>query len=140
MASIIYNSFWDDKDRGNINVAADTFYRMLVTSAYVENKDAHTKRSDVTNEVAATGNYTAGGVPVVPMITKDTATDRQILTFPAGAISATSITARKEIIYKRRGGSAAADELVLCNDFGSDKISGGGGAFLIGASTITLQN
>lgn len=140
MASIVYNSFWDDKDRGNINVAADTFYRMLVTSAYVENKDTHTKRSDVTGEVATNGSYAAGGVAVVPTITKDTANDRQVLTFPAVTLAATAITARKEVIYKRRGGAAGADELVLCNDFGSDQISSGGGSFSIAASTITLQN
>lgn len=140
MASIVYNSFWDDKDRGNIVPSADTFYRMLVTSAYIENKVSHTRRSDVSGEVAPTGNYPAGGVAVVPTIQKDGGNNRQILTFPSGVISATTITARKEVIYKRRGGSAAADELVLCNDFGSDKVSGGGGSFLIGASTITLQN
>jgi len=140
MASIVYNSFWDDKDRGNIVMTVDTFYRMLVTAGYTENQDTHTKRSDVTGEIAATGNYPAGGIPVSPVVTKDLANNRQIITFPAGAISATQITARKEIIYKRRGGSAAADELVLCNDFGTDQVSGGGGAFLIGASTITIQN
>ena len=60
MASLIYNSAIDDMAKGAIDFDTDTFKVMLVTSTYVANKDTHTKRSDVTNEVSGTG-YTAGG-------------------------------------------------------------------------------
>lgn len=135
MPSVIYNSFWDDKDRGNINMAADQFFRMIVGPGYVENKDTHQKRSDVTAEISG-GGYTAGGVQVTPTITKDTATDRQVLTFPAGVVPGTGVSGAKEVVYKRRGGAASADELVYCNDFGGSVI----GPFAVGQTTITLQN
>mgnify|MGYP000402675218 CR=1 FL=1 len=63
MASLIYNSAVRDEAVGNIDFDTDTFYGMLVTSTYTPNKDTHTKRSDVTNEVTGTG-YTAGGMAV----------------------------------------------------------------------------
>jgi len=61
MPSLIYNSFFEDLARGAIDLDTDTIRVMLVTSSYTENKDTHTKRSDVTNEITGTG-YTAGGV------------------------------------------------------------------------------
>jgi hypothetical protein len=62
MASLIYNSFFEDWARGAIDLDTDAFWVMLTTSGYSENKDTHLKRSDVTNEVAAGGGYSTGGV------------------------------------------------------------------------------
>lgn len=69
MASLVYNSFYDDVARGNINPSVDTFRVMLVTSAYTEDKDTHLKRSSITNEVTGTG-YTAGGLICTVSVTK----------------------------------------------------------------------
>ncbi|MFN5320594.1 MAG: hypothetical protein ACK5D7_03930, partial [Planctomycetota bacterium] len=82
MASLIFNSCPDDVARGNIDFDTNSFKAFLVTSAYTPNKDTHTKRSDVTNEVTGTG-YTAGGVATVCTVTKDTATDRVTIQFAA---------------------------------------------------------
>ena len=80
MASLIYNSAVRDEAVGNIDFDTDTFYGMLVTSTYTPNKDTHTKRSDVTNEVTGTG-YTAGGMAVsVSVAAVDTANDRVVIT------------------------------------------------------------
>jgi len=68
MASLIYNSFFDDVYKGNIVPNTDTFKMMLVTATYSPNKDTHTKRSDVTNEVSGTG-YTSGGQTVAFTLT-----------------------------------------------------------------------
>ena len=43
------------------------------------------------------------------------------------------------MIYKSRGGSSSADELVYYNDFGAD-VSTSGGTFSVASSVITLQN
>lgn len=139
MASLIYNSAIRDEAVGNIDYDTDTFWVQLVTSAYTENKDTHTKRSDVTNEVTGTG-YTAGGqVVAVTVGAVDTANDRVVLTFGAVTWPSSTITARKAVVYKRRGGVATADELVYVNDFGSDVISTNG-TFTLPASTVTKQN
>jgi hypothetical protein len=138
MASLIYNSAVDDMARGAIDFDTDTFKIMLVTSSYTANKDSHDKRDDVTNEVSGTG-YTAGGATVACTVTKDTANDKVTLAFASTSWATATITARGAVIYKSRGGSSSADELVAYVDFGSD-VSSTAATFTVGASTITLQN
>lgn len=138
MASLIFNSFFEDLARGAIDMDTDTIKVMLVTSAFVENKDAQLKRSDVTNEVVGTG-YTAGGVVSTITITKDTANDRLDITLGATSWPASTITARKAVYYKSRGGAATADELIAINDFGADVISASG-TLSLAASTLRIQN
>jgi hypothetical protein len=139
MPSLIYNSAVRDNVVGNIDFDTDTFRVMLVTSAYTENKDTHTKRSDVTNEVTGAG-YTAGGaITTVTVAAVDTANDQVVITFGAVSWASSTITARKAVIYKSRGGVASADELVGVVDFGTDVVSVAG-TFSLTASTLTLQN
>jgi hypothetical protein len=138
MPSLIYNSFVEDLSRGAVDMDTDTFWMMLTASGYAENKDTHGRRSDVTNEVFGTG-YTAGGQAVACTVNRDNATDRVTYTFAATAWGTATITARKAVVYKRRGGLASADELVFVNDFGSD-VSSTADTFTVAASTITLQN
>lgn len=138
MASLIYNSCPHDLARGNIDFDTDSFKVLLVTSTYNANKDTHTKRSDVTNEVTGTG-YTAGGVASACTVTKDTANDKVTLAFAAVSWATSTITARGAVIYKARGGASSADELVAYVDFNSD-IATTGGTFTLASSTITIQN
>jgi hypothetical protein len=138
MASFIYNSAIDDLANGNIDFGADTFNLLLVTSSYTANKDTHVKRDDVTNEVSGTG-YTAGGAATACTVTKDTATDKVTLSFASVSFSEATITAAGAVIYKARGGTADADELVAFIDFGGD-VSSTGATFSVGVSTITFQN
>jgi len=138
MASLIYNSAIDDMAKGAIDFDTDTFKVMLVTSTYTANKDTHTKRSDVTNEVSGTG-YTAGGVTSACTVTKDTANDKVTLSLAAVSWATSTITARGAVYYKSRGGASSADELVAYVDFGGD-VTSTGATFSLGASTITLQN
>lgn len=139
MASLIFNSAIRDNITGAIDYDTDTFKVMLTTSAYTENKDTNTKRSDVTNEVTGTG-YTAGGAATtVSVAAVDTANDDVEITIGAASWAASTITARKAVIYKSRGGASSADELVAVVDFGSDVISSSG-TFTLTASVIKYQN
>jgi hypothetical protein len=138
MASLIFTSFLEDLARGAIDMDTDTFKVMLVTSAYTENKDTHTKRSDITNEVSGTG-YTAGGNTSAITVTKDTANDRLDITLGAVSWPSSTITARKAVYYKSRGGASSADELVAVNDFGSD-VTSTGATFSLALSTVRFQN
>lgn len=139
MASLIFNSCLDDAFRGNIDFDTDTFKVMLVTSAYTPNKDTHTKRSDVTNEVSASGTYAAGGATATVTVTKDTANDRIDVSLGGGSFTGATITARAAVYYKSRGGASSADELVAYIDFGSD-ITSTAGTFTLSASTLRIQN
>ena len=137
MASTAYDSFLDDLSKGSIDMDTDTFKVMLVTSSYTEDKAAHTKRSDITSEVSGTG-YTAGGATLVPTVTKHTTNHRTTLTFPQVTWPSSTITARKAVVYKSRGGASSADELVFVNDFGAD-VTTSNGTFTLNASTIHLN-
>jgi hypothetical protein len=95
---------------------------MLVTSSYTEDRGAHSKRSSITNEVAASGGYTAGGVALTLSASLNTTTHILTLTIPTATWASSTITARKLIVY-RTTGTAANDNLVCCVDNGTDLIS-----------------
>lgn len=139
MASLIYNSAIRDEATGAIDYDTDTFKVMLTTSAYTENKDTHTKRSDVTNEVVGTG-YTAGGnAATVTVGAVDTANDRVDISLGGTTWPTSTITARKAVYYKSRGGASSADEIIAVVDFGAD-VSTTVGTFTLTASTLRKQN
>lgn len=139
MPSLIYNSCLDDLVKGQINFNSDTFKAMLVTSTYAPDKDAHTKRSNVTNEVTGTG-YTAGGNAATASITKDLTNDREDISFTITSWTSATITARAAVIYKARGGASTADELVGYVDFGSDVTSTNGTFAVTISSPLRFQN
>jgi hypothetical protein len=138
MASLIYSHALDNLARGTIDFDTDTFYVLLTTSAYTENKDTHEFRSDVTNQITGSG-YTADGNSVTVTVTKDDANDRIDISLGGTTWPTSTITARKAVYYKRRGGAATVDELIAVNDFGSDVVSTGG-TFTLNASTLRIQN
>jgi hypothetical protein len=121
VASVVYSSFLADVFAGNCNTS-HSYKAMLVTSAYAENRATHTKRSDVTNEVSGTG-YTAGGAAITLSASLNTSTHRLTLTIPTTTWASSTITARKMIVYRARGGASSADELVCCIDNGTDVIT-----------------
>lgn len=138
MASLIYNSGLGDCAKGNIDFDTDTFYVMACTSTYTENKDTHTKRSDVTNEITGTG-YTAGGNSVTVSVNVDTANDRVDITLGGTTWPSSTLTARKFVYYKRRGGASSADELVAVVDNGTDAVTSSG-TLTLNSSTLRIQN
>lgn len=139
MANVIYNSFKRDIMNGSIDLDTDTIKCMLVTSSYTADQDAHTKRSDITNEVTGTG-YSSGGATLANLSVSVDNTDNEGV-FDADDVSWTSstITARGAVLYKSRGGASSADELIAYVDFGSD-ITSTAGTFLITWSSEGILN
>lgn len=138
MPSLIYDSCLDDEARGAIDFDSDAFKVMLCTAVYSPSKAGHTRRSDVTNEVAGLG-YVAGGVAAIVTVTKDTANHRINISLGAANWPGSTITARYGVYYKDRGGLSTLDELVAVIDFGSNVISTAG-MFSLTASTLRIQN
>lgn len=138
MASVLYTSCLDDAIRALIDFDTDTFKVLLVTATYSPDKDTHTKRSDVTNEVVGAG-YLSGGAAATVTVTKDTVNDRIDVSLGAVLWPASTITARGAVYYKSRGGASSADEIVAYIDFGSDIVSTAGD-FSLTASTLRFQN
>lgn len=131
MADVIYNSFKRDIMNGSIDLDTDTIKVMLVTSTYTPDQDAHTKRSNITNEVSGT-NYTAGGTALAnKAVTADNTDNEGVFDADDVSWATSTITARGAVLYKSRGGVDTADELICYLDFGSDKISTAG--------TFTIQ-
>lgn len=139
MASVIYDSCLDDEANGAIDFGADSFKGMLVTATYTPDQGAHTKRSDVTNEVTGTG-YAAGGTAVTATVTKDTTNHRVDVTFSNPSWPTSTITARGMVIYKSRGGASTADELVAYVDFGADVTSTNDTFSVTLSSPLRFQN
>lgn len=138
MASLIYNSCLADALSGAIDFSGDSFKVMLCSSGYSPDKDADTKRSNVTGEVTGTG-YTAGGAAMTVSVTKDTVNDRIDVALGGISLPDATITARFAVYYKSRGGVAANDELVAVVDFGTDVIATNG-TWSLTASTLRIQN
>jgi hypothetical protein len=125
MSSLNYLSLLHDLALNNVDLGADSFKVMLVTSSYTPNQTTHTRRSDVTNEVSGAG-YAAGGAAATLTVTK--VTDDNTVDVDVDDIdwAAASITARAAVLYKSRGGASSADELVSYIDFGGNVVSSGG--------------
>jgi hypothetical protein len=121
MASVIYDSFLSDVFAGNCNTT-HSFRAMLVSSSYSENRGTHAKRSDASGEISGTG-YTAGGASVTLSASLNTTAHKLTLTIPAVSWPSSTITARKLVVYRARGGASSADELVACIDNGTDLVS-----------------
>lgn len=121
MASVVYDSFLADVFSGAANTS-HSYKALLTTSSYTEDRGAHSKRSSVTNEVSGTG-YSAGGVAVTLTANLNTTTHKLTLTIGAATWSSSTITARKLVVYRARGGASSADELVCCVDNGTDLVS-----------------
>lgn len=139
MASVVYSEGLEALCRGAIDYDTDTFKVLLTTSGYTENKDTHDFRDDVTNELSGGSGYTSGGNTVTFSVTEDDANDRVEVSLGGTTWPASTITARKAVYYKSRGGAASADELVACIDFGSD-VSTTAGTLTLTASTLRFQN
>ena len=140
MARFNYNSLIDDLLKANINFNSDTFKMMLVTSSYVADKDNHSKKSSVTNEVAGSAGYTTGGKTVTLTLTKDLTNDREDIQFTIPSWTEASITARAGVIYKSRGGLSSADELIAYIDFGSNFTSTNGTFLVTMTNPLRFQN
>jgi hypothetical protein len=138
MASLVYNKLLENWAKGLVDFDTDTFKVLLTTSAYSENKDTNAYRSDVTNEITGTG-YTTGGNSATVTVTLDTVNDRVDISLGGTTWTSSTLTARKAVYYKSRGGAASADELVAVNDFGSD-VTTVSGTLTLNASTLRVSN
>ena len=123
-----YNSFITRQLNGNaIDLDTNTIKVALVTSTYVPNQDTHDFFDDITNELAATGNYTAGGAAIgSKTVTQDDVNNGA--TFDGADVTWTALTPsaafRYGIIYKDTG-AAATSPLIAYIDFGANQNPGG---------------
>lgn len=111
----------------SIDILSDTIKVMLCTVAYVPNQDTHKFKSDITNELPATGGYVAGGFTLATKTLVYTAAGHYLVFDAADALWAASTlsNARIAVIYDDRAAAAADKELIGYIDFGADQSSAG---------------
>lgn len=124
---------------GTIDLDTDTFKLMLTTSTYTPDQDAHDFRNDVTNEVANSGTYAAGGATLAGVsVTYDTATNEMRVSWTSPSFTGATITARTAVIYKSRGGASSADELLAYCTEAAD-VTSTAGTFTVTLPSPTLK-
>jgi hypothetical protein len=130
------------KHFANADLDWDThsFKVSLHTSSYTPAQDTHETYSDLTNELAASGNYSTGGASLAGMTsTYDTATNNQKLTATNLTFSAlTPSGAFRYAVVRKSTGSAATEFLVCYINFGADQNPGGSDFTLSWAATGVL--
>jgi hypothetical protein len=138
MASLAYTNTIARALAGDVDMDS-SIKVMLVTSAYVANKD-HDFRNDVTNEVTGTG-YVAGGAVATCSVAFDSANDRADVALGDATWDATggTLAAAGAVYYKARGGASSADEVIAFIDFGGT-VTATNATFTLNASTLRVQN
>ncbi len=120
-SATLYNAF-KARQLGSapINLSSDTIKVALCSSSYTPDQDAHDFFDDITNEVSASGSYSAGGATLANKATTQDNTDNEGV-FDADDVSFTSatITARYAILYKSTG-TASTSPLIGYVDFGTN--------------------
>jgi hypothetical protein len=124
MASFVYNNY---KARmlglgTMVDLDGDTIKLSLHSSSYTPSQDSHDFFDDVTNEVSASGTYSAGGATLAVTLTQDNTDDEGVFDATDVSFTSATINARYAVIYKSTG-VASTSPLVCLIDFGTDQSS-----------------
>lgn len=127
MASGVYNNY---KARmlglgTMVDLDGDTIKLALLQSGYTPDFDAHDFFDDLTNEISASGSYSAGGGTLVVTLSQDNTDDEGVFDATDVSFTSATITARYAAIYKSTG-VAGTSPLILLIDFGSNQSSSNG--------------
>lgn len=126
VTAVAYNDLKEQLLKGTIDLSSNTIKVALCTSSYTPNIDTHDFFDDITNEVSASGSYTAGGGTLAnKTVTQNNTTDKAVFDADDLAFTSATITARYGIIYKSTG-TASTSPLIGYVDFGADVTSTAG--------------
>ncbi len=118
---------------GTQNFSADTFKLALYTSS--ASLDENTTAYSATNEVASTGNYSAGGNTLTVSVTPTNSGNVAYISFANTSWANATITANGALIYNSNLSNAAVCVLA----FGGDKTSTNG-TFAVNFPTADASN
>jgi len=118
---------------GQQNFSADTFKLALYTSSATINEN--TTAYSATNEVASTGNYSAGGNTLTVSVTPTNSGNVAYISFANTSWANATITANGALIYNNSQSNAAVCVLA----FGGDKTSTNG-TFAVNFPTADASN
>lgn len=131
MASVFYNSGKTKLWNGSIDLDTDTIKVAIVTSSYTPDVDAHDFFDDITNEVSASGTYTAGGMTLAnKTLTQDNTNNRAVFDADDVSITSATITGRGVVLYKSTG-VASTSPLICYIEFSGGNVTSTSGTFTI---------
>lgn len=123
--------------KAQINLSADTFVMVLVTSAYTPAPDTNSTWANVSaSEVATGGGYTVGGV-VLSSVSCTLTGATVTWTSASVSWSAATFTCKYAVIVRRAGGSLVSGDLLVGY---VDLSSGGGSITAQGGSFVVAPN
>lgn len=108
-----------------VDADGDTIKFALTLDSYSPSQDSHDFFDDITNEVAASGSYAAGGGTLSVTLSQDNTDDEGVLDATDITFTSATITARYGILYKSTG-VASTSPLMALIDFGSNFTSTAG--------------
>lgn len=116
---------WGATAADRVDWVTDTIKMSLHTNTYAPNQDTDQYWNTATNEVAATGGYTGGGVTLASKtLTYDGPTNTVRLKANDVTWTALTTTARYAVIYKSTGTSTTS-HLMGYTNFGADQSPAG---------------
>lgn len=131
VTATLYNNAKELLLNADIDCTADTIKVALCSSSYTPDVDAHDFFDDITNEVSASGTYSAGGATLANKVVSQDNTDNEgILVADNVSFTTATITARYAILYKSTG-TPGTSALIGYIDFGENVSS------TLGTFTIT---
>lgn len=139
MASVIHTKGVQSILKNDIDPDVAAFKALLTSDSYAPNGDTHDFRDSVTNELAASGGYVAGGFAVTVSVSRDDANNRVDITFSGFTVDPATFSASKVVYYRARGGASSADELIFTLDLANKPIVASGGAWTVTASILRFQ-
>lgn len=122
MANIIYNSFIEEKAKGNIDWINDDLQVILMKNTYTPNKTHEVYADVITHEITPGGAYSTGGKNIDTGAGRTVTVDGNKIVYDGDDVEWTSsiISAYYAIIYKYTG-TPSTGILVACFDFGGVK-------------------
>ncbi len=120
----IYNSFKLALMDKEIDLEADTIKVSLHTSTYTPDIDNDSTTADLSNELAASGNYSTGGESLTTLSTTQDNTDDEGV-WDADDLTWTALTQSAAFRYGVIYSSTASNALIGYIDFGADQAPGG---------------
>lgn len=115
-----------------VDWVTDSIKTGLASSAYAPNQDTHAFYSDITNELASAGGYTAGGVALgTKSVSYDSATNELRLIAANASWAAATFTCRFAFTYSDTAGASTTDPLLGYVNFGADQS--------VSSGTFTIQ-
>lgn len=135
VSALVYNQAKKKLMQGLFVLDTDTIKVALCTSSYAPNIDTNTFFSDITNEVAASGTYAAGGQALAnKTLTVDTANDLVYLDADDTSWTGVTFTYRYIVVYKSTGVSSTSP-LLFYVDLGADRSNSADTAYIQWAAT-----